>query len=104
MRGHEQLQRRLRSRRLCLVEPDGQDGRLCQYIAIIHQLKLNGVPAVQATRSAYALESETLEWFEARAQDITGIHTVRGDEAGLSLLRDSASPPCELHTERTLLH
>ena len=89
MRGHEQLQRRLRSRGLCLIEPDDQDGRLCQYLAIIHQLNLNNAPALQATRNAYALESETLEWFEAHAQDITGIDTVRGDEAWLSLLRDS---------------
>ena len=41
MRGLQQLERRLRSRGLFLIEPDGQDGRLCQDLAILHQLKLN---------------------------------------------------------------
>ena len=89
MRGPEQLERRMRSRGFCLVEPDGQDGRLCQYLAIIHQLKLNDTPAVQATRNAYAMESHMLRWLETHGPDITGVHAIRGDEAELSLLRDS---------------
>ena len=89
MLGFEQLERRLRSRGLGLVEPDGQDGRLCQYIAIIHQLKLNHAPAVQATSNAYAMESHMLWWLDIHGADITSVHAIRGDEAELSLLRDS---------------
>ena len=39
----EQLRRRLRLSNLDLIEPPGQDGRSCQYLAIIHQLTLHGV-------------------------------------------------------------
>ena len=39
----EQLRRRLRLSNLDLIEPPGQDGRLCQYLAIIHQLMLHMV-------------------------------------------------------------
>ena len=39
----EQLRRRLRLSNLDLIEAPGQDGRSCQYLAIIHQLTLHGV-------------------------------------------------------------
>ena len=38
-----QLQQRLCPLGLDVVEPPGQDGRTCQYLAIIHQLELHGV-------------------------------------------------------------
>ena len=60
-----------------------------QYLAIIHQLKLNHAPAVQATSNAYAMESHMLWWLDIHGADITSVHAIRGDEAELSLLRDS---------------
>ena len=63
MRDHDQLERRLRSRGLCLIEPDDQDGRLCQYLAITHHssssttLQQCKQPAAQLS----ALESQMLE-------------------------------------------
>ena len=67
MRGLQQLERRLRSRGLFLIEPDGQDGRLCQYLAILHQLKLNNASTVHGLCEAYALESEMIEWLAGHA-------------------------------------
>ena len=84
----EQLRARLRLSNLGLFEPSGQDGRVCQYLAIIDQLKLNGAHAEPRTSDAYELESDMIEWLDAHAADVTGVNAVRGDEAELTLLRD----------------
>ena len=92
MLGLDHLDRRLRAHGLCLVEPEGQDGRLCQYLAILDQLKLIA-PEAQLPSSGYDLESELLAWLNAHGLDVTGVHGAHGDAAEVSLLHESWAEP-----------
>ena len=80
-----QLQQRLCPLGLDVVEPPGQDGRTCQYLAIIHQLELHGVVNHFV---AAQLEQRMIDWLLQHQSDVTGIHAARGDEADVSLLSD----------------
>ena len=55
----EQLRARLRRDNLDLFEPSGQDGRVCQYLAIIHQLALHGV---LSSLHVHELEAAMISW------------------------------------------
>ena len=82
----EQLRRRLRRDNLDLFEPSGQDGRVCQYLAIIHQLTLHGV---LSSLHATDLETAMINWLLEHHDDVVGFHGERGDMAEVVLLRDS---------------
>ena len=85
----ERLRRRLRPSELDLFEPAGQDGRTCQYLAVIHQLELHGVIT---SFDARELEEAMISWLLDHHDDVVGepgFHGERGDMAEVAVLRDS---------------
>ena len=81
----EQLRRRLRLSNLDLVEPSGQDGRMCQYLAVIHQLTLHGV---LSSFDGHDLEAAMINWL-LEHHDVVGYHGERGDMAEVVQLHDT---------------
>ena len=81
----ERLRRRLRPSELDLFEPAGQDGRTCQYLAVIHQLELHGVIT---SFDARELEEAMISWLlDQHHDDVVGepgFHTVEPWLSGLS--------------------
>ena len=82
----EQLRRRLRLSNLDLVEPSGQDGRMCQYLAVIHQLTLHGV---LSSFDGHDLEAAMINWLLEHHDDVVGYHGERGDMAEVVQLHDT---------------
>ena len=76
----------LSSEKRDFVEPVGQDGRCCQYLAVADQLKRNGC-VHSAVRDTDSLELAMLDWLARHHNDVTIGHT-RGDMGQVELLSD----------------
>ena len=80
------LTSRLAALGLELFEPALQDGRRCQYLAVLDQLvRFGALPSTG--RDAARLESDMIAWLEQHQDDVTGVHGARGDAAEVALLR-----------------
>ena len=75
---------------LHVVNPPGQDGRSCQYLAVVDQLdQLERAGSLApALASASALDTAMVAWIAEHANDVTGLHGRREDMAAVSLLSD----------------
>ena len=52
-----------------MYEPNGQDGRRCQYLAVADQLQRNGCAC-----DPEALEVAMLDWLARHCDDVTIVH------------------------------
>jgi|EP00966_Prymnesium_polylepis_P326347 hypothetical protein len=72
----------LRSKERDVYEPNGQDGRSCQYLAFADQLQRKGCAC-----DAEALEVAMLDWLARHHDDVTIGHT-RGDMGHVEVISD----------------
>ena len=83
---HQRLAGRLRANNYILVEPSGQDGRSCQWLAVVDQLESCGA-LLRGQTTAAQFEEKLIAWLVAHQGDVVSMHAQRNDMAGVTLLR-----------------